>query len=378
MSTENDDLPPISEIDPRDYDEHGEPKTSPASWQTSADLASSVSALSDWIAVPALRVSRLPRYNAAIHAIGDLNETRNPIDDALGGGVRPRQLVIVAAPQAKGGKTTLVSQIADGLALHTAMALANDRDGRRTYDVDDHAPLTPVVILSEMDRVALDKRTMSRWTRTQAPSHRQSAGDLLSAAQGLISDPLAVAAFTHRHVIDDALDVAMGPQAEERLRATIEAVRDAMPATERKVIPVVVIDPLHRFAPRKRGTDRLDGIDRDDEAALMARRIANVCRASVWVTTDATKASATSDGAGSAHAVRGSYTLLHLADAAIRVDSVRDGDAADWLGKGLTAAESQMLISSDHARDGYGDRGVRYSWSPATFAIKAPIGAGVP
>jgi hypothetical protein len=376
----HDDMPPIADLDTRGLGPDGEP----ARWPLSADLADSLSRLSDWIAVPALRVSDLPVYGKAGHAIVDHEATanaRNPIDDALGGGVRPRQLVIVAAPQAKGGKTTLAMQIADGLALHTAMALANDSDGGR-YAVDARAPLTPVVILSEMDRVALDKRTIARWTDTPAPSHRVASGDLLEKAKALLHDPLAVAAFSHRHVIENALEVATQPDVEARLRATVDGVRESL-RSERGVIPVVIVDPLHRFAPRfKPDTDgrdrRLDGIDRDDEAAMMARRVANACGASVWVTTDATKASAQEHGSGSASAVRGSYTLLHLADAAIRVDSVTEGEKADWLGKDKTADQAQILISSDHARDGRGDGGVRYAWKPGLFSIGKPLGVRVP
>lgn len=77
------------------------------------------------------------------------------LDRMLGGGLAPGMLVALGASRAGAGKTAFLMQLADGLALRCA-------DLTESANADPSAPLTPVLILSEMSARDLGFRTLGR------------------------------------------------------------------------------------------------------------------------------------------------------------------------------------------------------------------------
>lgn len=77
------------------------------------------------------------------------------LDRMLGGGLAPGMLVALGASRAGAGKTAFLMQLADGLALRCA-------ELTESANADSSAPLTPVLILSEMSARDLGFRTLGR------------------------------------------------------------------------------------------------------------------------------------------------------------------------------------------------------------------------
>ena len=163
------------------------------------------------------------------------------INNAIGGGIAPGTIIGVGAAAAKSGKTAFIHQLADGLALRAAQVLAGDAQG----------PLTPLIILSEMDPRALAWRTLARWTGYTASHFRAGksadlAGGYKEAMWGAARD-----AFTSG-LLDEARKLTRivksqnsGQLLIEDLKRQIGLLRDKYKG--REVLPIVMVDPIQRF-----------------------------------------------------------------------------------------------------------------------------------
>lgn len=257
------------------------------------------------------------------------------INAAIGGGVRPGTIIGVGAAAAKAGKTALIHQLADGLALRCADVIKNR----------SNEPLTPVVVLSEMDAQSLTWRSLSRYTGHPASHFRagQSAGEWndydptmwAKAAAALESGPLADARKVTRHF----KPVLGGVGLATALGEITKALREELGADGREVWPVFMLDPVQRWA----GGSGKNATEAMDEFANALNNAAKESGFIVLLTSDATKATATGsnrDQGGAspeeegAAVFRGSYVLQHILDAALylrpakdmpeRVDGVRE------------------------------------------------------
>lgn len=116
--------------------------------------------------------TRMLQSRAELFTLGDLEEAERrdllslaelpeghgwgaELDRMLGGGLAPGMLVALGASRAGAGKTAFLMQLADGLALRCAELTEN-------ANADSSAPLTPVLILSEMSARDLGFRTLGR------------------------------------------------------------------------------------------------------------------------------------------------------------------------------------------------------------------------
>lgn len=270
------------------------------------------------------------------------------LNRALGGGIAPGVIIGVGAAAAKSGKTAFIHQLADGLALRSARLLMESVDG----------PLTPLVILSEMDGRSLTWRSLARWTGFHASHFRagQSAaqwanydGTMWRVAEEALSVGLLAEA---RKLTRIARGVGSGAELVAELAALVADLKREHPG--REVWPIVMVDPIQRYAgPGGSATEAMDDF---------ASRLNDTARGEGWcvlLTSDATKATATGaarDGKTSAEeegaaVFRGSYTLQHILDAAFylrpaadrpeRLDGVRELEAVTvfnrWGGGGLPA-----------------------------------------
>lgn len=240
------------------------------------------------------------------------------LDLLLGRGVCPPYLATLGAASAGAGKTAFVQQLVDGLALRNEMILKTSADG----------PLTPIMILSELSAAALAWRSLSRWTGHPASVFRAGRSADPSAAK--------VAHAAAREALTGDLGLARrwqrywrrGSTAKEllsELAELIEAWRANLAAKhkERTVWPVILIDPVQRFAGYA-----VNEVEAVNGFTTGLKRLATEKEWIVLVTSDTNKATAT--GAGriakdkarslaeeGAAAFRGTYVLIHMSDAVL-------------------------------------------------------------
>lgn len=274
-------------------------------------------------------LARLPGWPGADGEMDAGHGWGAALDKVLGGGICPGYMLAVGAASAGAGKTAWLMQLADGLALRTAGVVRDKRD----------APLTPVLLLSEMGVRELTWRTLARWTGHPARVFRagRSAEDL----DGWNRDRVDAA-------FDDARGALHGAPGEARrymraLRPGDDAVAAvalalrrwrevlAREADGRTVWPVVVVDPVQRWqAP---DADEVQGLNLLAEGL---RALADAPGAVVLLTSDTNKpAAANKREAGpegsrewAAGLFRGSYKLQHAVDAALALWRPRSEDGA--------------------------------------------------
>lgn len=240
-----------------------------------------------------------------------------PLNEVLGGGICPGYMLAVGAAGAGMGKTAWIMQVADGLALRTA----------ELVDKGGNAPLTPVLILSEMGVQALTWRTLARWTGHNArvfraghsaddPEERDAVRRHFEEAADALSGPLGKARAYMRALRLPAGDVVRDI-ARDVTRWKEELTRQA---DGREVWPVVVVDPIQRWQ-----REELDEVQGLNVLAEGLRALADDRGAVVFLTSDTNKpAAASTREAGSEGTrawatglFRGSYKLQHAADAAL-------------------------------------------------------------
>lgn len=240
----------------------------------------------------------------------------------LGGGLRRGFLVSIGASSAGAGKTAFLMQLADGLALRCVALLKEDAPG----------PLTPVLILSEMDARALTWRSLARFTGADSRIYRagKSAVEMLKergeyypgaevehafeTARDALEGPLGAARKFTRMLTGGRAGVAL----VEQLTALVAQWRDQLFKEHlREVWPVIVVDPIQRFQGDEEEVKALNSV---------MRHLEHATRAEGWIvllTSDTNKPAASGKSEQKnkreegAAAFRGSYQLQHLVDVAL-------------------------------------------------------------
>ena len=293
-----------------------------------------------------------------------------PLNALLGGGLPPGYMMLVGASSAGAGKTAFLMQAADGLAARTAELVASGGQG----------PLTPVVIVSEMPASALSWRSIARWTGKdsrifragqsavgleRADGSRVSQADVDEAyreAQAALEGDLGQARLYQRYLSE--------PDTGEELVGQIGEIVDAWRAEfpGRDVWPVIVIDPVQRHAG---GDNEIEGLN---ELAKAIRVLKNDHKCIVLLASDTNALAARGQAKGgdrqqtAVSAIRGSYSLVHEADAVL------------VLGPAPEVEDSQKRIEVEIVKNRWGPHlpdptaTALYFWSP-TRAELIPLSA---
>lgn len=295
------------------------------------------------------------------------------LDELIGGGLAPGDLFAVGAGEAGGGKTALVMQVADGLALRSDELVRLGAPG----------VVTPILIASEMDPRALNQRTLARLCGWPTASFRGQPAHG-PAGLGSFPDPRNAAA---PFLADDGamtrlcrwVQMARPPEGGTHFLEALKAGVTAWVAETkrrhpgREVWPVVVIDPIQRWQdPTQTEVEALntlvEGLDQlADENGWI-----------VLLTSDTNKTSANASGDASLAGIfRGSYKLMHACDVAL-VLTREDGDEkkkipADPPGVvRLTLAKNRNGPLDDVALQWRPEVGLRFE--PAGAAQRAKMG----
>jgi hypothetical protein len=278
---------------------------------------------------PVLSLAKLPPWQADPppemgHGIG------YHLNDLLRGGVEPGFLCPIGAAYAGAGKTTWLTQLVDGLVLR-AWAAARGELGPKEA-------LSPVILLSELPRKLLRRRSLARFTgRPQVALRDTGHYDherAWEAARDALRPGSAYVEARGRFLRTVTPDVAggWGLRGEElisRLAEWIGAWKAdlAEQYPGREVWPIVVVDPIQRFQdPTKNAVEALD------ELCLA---LASTTRREGWIcfaTSDTNKqAAAGRERSGDPRergtaAFRGSYELMHAANVALFIDPLEVPD----------------------------------------------------
>lgn len=310
------------------------------------------------LARPLVRLDELP------HGWG-VGRTLNSL---LGGGVGPGFFLAVGASSAGGGKSAWTLQLADALAARTAAVIA---EGKKE-------PLTPVLVLSEMTPRVMTHRSLARFIDEDARilragkmapsiierkdgtrvSEEETERVLRKAREALSSGPF-VDLRRHMRVWTD------GFQRGAALMGGVSRVLNAWRAelskqTGCEVWPVVVLDPLQRWADAKRNE-----IEGQNE---LVEHVGQSARDGGWIvlaTSDTNASSARGlhrEGnrqESAAATLRGSYQLIHEADAALVLQR-KDEDIAAFIFKNRNGS---------HLPDP--TAGALYRFAPTRMRVKA-------
>ena len=253
------------------------------------------------------------------------------LDDLLGGGVCPGYMFALGAKSAGAGKTAFLMQIADGLALRTAQIVYGDSS----------APLTPVLVVSEMAVTELTWRSLARWTDYDSRIFRagrsatrvvpncpdeEVAAAFEAARRALTEEPLG----TSRRFMRKLEIPSRGKNLVEEIATIVgQWKRVLSQQCDNEVWPVIVIDPIQRWLD---GQNEVEGLS-DLVEALQQR-----AKADGWVvalTSDTNKGAAAGwDNKENKRtmpevatgAFRSSYKLFHAVDAALFADVYEAGN----------------------------------------------------
>lgn len=300
----------------------------------------------------------------------------------LSGGLGPGDVVALGAGIAGAGKTAFLLQLADGLAMR-CVELASDPEKNRAQ------PLTPVLIVSELDQKDIAKRFIARLlkfpvnvmrSRTSAVRNygrmfrdeelsRQLVGQAYQGAREAVGEGgwyKAVSPWQHVKRMDSSPDML------ERLEAHVErwrkTIREVHP--QRDVVPIVVLDPVQRWNPP--GMSELEALN------VLSEKIDEMADRHGWVvliSSDTNKETAKqtpNDASSSAAAFRGTYKLIHSSETTIVLR--RDDPVAGKAPKGFRFRRAPIgpwqerpvaiTISLDKNRNGpLGE--ASFMWRPA-------------
>lgn len=254
--------------------------------------------------------------NRALLSLADLPDGHgwgSELDRMVGGGLGPGDVVGLGASAAGAGKTALVMQLADGLALRSADLAETAKGG----------PLTPMLLLSEMDPKALARRTLARlagapaWffrsgVAAERSRHRAEAATAYDKARALLQpggafQRLAAWQRTARPTNRGAAMLGQVEKAVEDFKAEVKA---RYPG--RQVWPVVVIDPIQRW--------QSEGVSEVEALNALAESVDALADDHGWIvllTSDTNKAAAVGreeKDRDPANLFRGSYKLFHACD----------------------------------------------------------------
>lgn len=307
-----------------------------------------------------------------------------PLNKLLGGGLLPGYLLAVGAWNAGGGKTALVMQLADGLALRTYKIIKGQNAVQQELGAKPppKEPLTPVLILSEMPAEALAWRTLGRWTGCDNNIFR--AGDSAAEIHGEETVNNALKAGEEALGGDlgksrdyicyyDNVNCLAGKPLVDDVAAAIEAWRKQLQIAhpERDIWPVLVMDPIQRW--QQSGVNETEALNELVEALQVTTRREKFI---TIATSDTNKASATSSSETKgknapseqeqATAVfRGSYKLMHLPDAAITVRTVGND------GENRTV---EIPLAKNRWGNTFSDPKISYTWHTPTGRFTAKRG----
>ena len=307
------------------------------------------------------------------HGLGDR------LNHLLGGGVCPGYMLAVGAAHAGAGKTAFVMQLADGLALRTAELLTQPAG-------ECPAPLTPVLVLSEMGCNALTWRTLARWTgvdsrafRAGRSAHPDWAGDKNPAREALeaFGGPLGEARKLMR-VVNPAAVKASGKGLVDRVAALLTSWCAELKKSgdgDREVWPVVVVDPIQRWQETTKGE-----VEALNELVESLRDAAQEGKWVALLTSDTNKHSAAGGGesrpapnsreAGTA-VFRGSYKLLHLVDAALYLHPREEGrDKPPWTAISATVIKNRWGTAAQSGQTTGGKATANYRWNVTTACFE--------
>lgn len=283
------------------------------------------------------------------------------LNGMLGGGIGRGEIALVGAAGPGSGKTHLIGQLGEGLALRSAQTMSDcDRWAATTRS------LTPVLWLSELMPRSLLSRAIARWTGVDGNVFRQGRhwkGYVTRSGKSERIDfreaqRIANAAIAQGGTLAGlstwmrclTLTAVGGP------RDAIEEVKRSISAWEKElsaqapsgfeILPIVIVDPIQRYQGDE---DEIRGLNALIEGLSDAAQAEGFA---VLSTSDTNKDS-TTGGAGKravnerearergAKVLRGSNKLLHLADASLYID--RDWDAKPPVG----FAEFELAINKN-------------------------------
>ena len=278
------------------------------------------------------------------------------LNDILGGGIGRGEALVLGAAGPGAGKTHLLGQWAEGLALRCEAMLKNPEGWAPSTRT-----LTPVIVLSELMPTALLGRAVARWTGIDGNVFRQGRhwkgyvtngerGESINAEQAerianaavMEGGDLAPLLHWMRRLPIPAGGSPLSTIDEVKAAAAgwAKQLREVAASHDFDIVPVVMIDPIQRY----QGAD-------DDEIRALNVLVEGIHDAAIaegfaMLCTSDTNKDSTTGGAGGraknerearergAKVLRGSNKLLHLVDASIYID--RDWDRSLPAGFGET------------------------------------------
>jgi hypothetical protein len=253
------------------------------------------------------------------HGMGEV------FDESTGGGLAPGSLVGIGAAGTGAGKTALLMQILDGMALRSALAAT---------DPEAAVPLTPVAIFSEMAADDLEVRTLGRLLdvpgtvfaagRSARRWHKWAWVDDQFNRAAALMEPGAtyhrIAAWQRYTRAGSCAGPSFVRAAEAAVAAWVEEIAARYPG--REIVPVLAIDPVNSFLP-------LDGRSEVETLGELTALLDELADRRRWIcafTAETNKTSAVAAGngntGGTAAAVfRGTMQLLHRCDLALVLEA---------------------------------------------------------
>lgn len=320
------------------------------------------------------------------------------LDAMLGGGLAPGMLIALGASRAGAGKTAFLMQLADGLALRCAELVADDERAKAEgWEADKSAPLTPVLILSEMSPSDLSFRSLGRLRGVPARLFRSGpaatrasrayyeghkAPDPKGKAE---ADTLELFRWAKGEVERGALNRiatwqrmgrpdSSGKGMLELIALEVNAWRDELTVKHgRDVWPVVVVDPIQRWQDSSKPevealnelVETLDALA--DEHGWIAFMTSDTNKDAAKVAT--VRKSNEPERLASPALFRGSYKLHHSADVVMVLQpnppSLPESVRADG------TRESWAAVALDKNRWGPIDRQAFFKWERASGRFKA-------
>jgi hypothetical protein len=285
-------------------------------------------------------------------------------DEATGGGLAPGSTIGIGAAGTGAGKSALLMQVLDGLALRCAAIVENP---------EATLPLTPVAIYSEMPSDMLENRTLGRLVgvsghifaagRSARRFHAKSwVDDHFDRAAAVMAPGGAYHQIATWQRFTRAGKLA-GPSLvrviEQDVSAWVEELRRAHPG--RDIVPIVALDPIDSFLSTD---DRRSEIERMGEMIALMDELADRRGWIVIITVDTNKTSAIEGFSGTAGAsgslaakvFRGTMALLHRLDLALVFDPGKEDAGGVW--------EASLLI--DKNRTGPSGISIGLRWHKKT------------
>jgi hypothetical protein len=319
----------------------------------------------DWKSHTTIELDKYPATIAGKEVVGWGKQMSDYI-----GGVHQGSLVGISANGAGMGKTSFLQQMLDAIALRNSWVV-------EFGEVDE--PLTPVLILSELDKYELKLRTLGRYMEVpySALRSKRRAMKMMKLSEGEAeSFKLKAEQFAKDETLGQRLKPwvhVLDPKDREKVRETIESdlfmlksVTEVMyPAWKGKVWPVIALDPLQRFVASE--SDTIMG------AGSLAIWLRNLCRRNGYIgffTSDTNKASAAANKEGltldqaqgqtGVEAFRGSQEIMHAATSAIVLYRLKSDDGNPH---NNTRTVYASVVKN---RDGLDRVGVSYNWHRPT------------